>query len=84
MYLLLFQDFYKLNYKQNHAKFLEDVRKEKYHLLIKSESKMNEVITAQRSKNSDLISVVEALKNDFPYLDTELTRLSFTLNSIDG
>jgi len=84
MYLLLLQDFYKLNYKQHHTKFLEDVRKEKYRLLIKSELKMNEVFTAQRSKNSDLISVVEALKNDFPYLDVELTRLSFTLNSIDS
>jgi len=63
---------------------LDDVRKEKYRLLIKSDSKMNEAITAQDSKKSDLISVVEDLKNDFPYLDVELTRLLFTLKSIDS
>ncbi|XP_060873754.1 interaptin-like [Metopolophium dirhodum] len=84
MNALKLKDFYKLNFKQNHIKFLEDVKNEKYRLLIKSESKMNEAITAQGSKNSNLISVVEALKNDFPYLDVVLTRLLLTLKSIES
>jgi hypothetical protein len=62
---------------------LDEVRKEKYRLLIKSESKMNEAIIAQRLKNSNLITVVECLKNDFLFLDVELTRLLLTLKSID-
>ncbi|KAL4090962.1 hypothetical protein QTP88_025714 [Uroleucon formosanum] len=84
MNALLLKEFYKLNFKQNHIKFLEDVKTEKYNLLIKSESKMNEAFTVQGSKNSDLISVVEALKTDFPYLDVVLTRLLLTLKSIDS
>jgi len=63
---------------------LEDVKEEKYRLLIKSESKIKEAITTQGSKNSNLISVVEALKNDFPYLDFVLTRLLLTLKSIES
>ncbi|XP_060851664.1 coiled-coil domain-containing protein 40-like [Rhopalosiphum padi] len=83
MNALKLKNFYKLNYKQNRIKFLDEVRKEKYRLLIKSESKMNEAIIAQRLKNSNLITVVECLKNDFLYLDVELTRLLLTLKSID-
>ncbi|CAH1737113.1 unnamed protein product [Aphis gossypii] len=83
MNALKLKNFYKLNYKQNRIKFLDDVRKEKYRLLIKSESKMNEAIMAQSLKNSNLITVVEYLKNDFLYLDVELTRLLLTLKSIN-
>lgn len=36
---------------------------------------MNEEHGVEWKKNSDLISVVEALKNDFPYLDFQITRL---------
>lgn len=42
---------------------------------------MNEEFTAEWKKNSDLISVVEALKNDFPYLDVQITRLSSMLKT---
>lgn len=45
---------------------------------------MNEEFAAEWKKNSDLISVVEALKNDFPFLDFQITRLLNMLKSIDG
>ncbi|XP_025205735.1 LOW QUALITY PROTEIN: early endosome antigen 1-like [Melanaphis sacchari] len=83
MNALKLKNFYKLNYKQNLVKFFDDIKKEKYRLLIKSESKMNEAIKAQSLKNSNLITVVECLKKDFLYLNVELTRLLLTLKSID-
>lgn len=45
---------------------------------------MNEEFVTDWKKNSDLISVVEALKNDFPYLDFQITRLLNILKSIDN
>lgn len=36
---------------------------------------MKEEFAAESKKNSDLISVVEALKNDFPYLGHQIIRL---------
>lgn len=75
---------YNLIYKQDYGKFLDDVKKGKYRLLIKSESKMNEEFAAEWKKNSDLISVVEALKNDFPHLDFQITRLFNILKSINN
>lgn len=80
----LFQNIYSLIYKQDYAKFLDDLKKGKYRLLIKSESKMNEEFVAECKKNSDLVSVVEALKNDFPYLDFQITRLFNILKSINN
>lgn len=44
---------------------------------------MNEEFVAELKKKSDLISIVEALKNDFPYLDVQITRLLNMLKSID-
>lgn len=43
---------------------------------------MNEVSEAERKKYCDIISVVEALKNDFPYLNLQITRLFNMLKSI--
>eukprot|EP00102_Acyrthosiphon_pisum_P020925 XP_016658135.1 PREDICTED: coiled-coil domain-containing protein 40 [Acyrthosiphon pisum] len=73
-----------LSYKQNYAKFLDTVKKGHYRLLIKSESKMNDEFSDEWKKNSDLISVVDALKNDFPFLDFQITRLLCILKSIDN
>lgn len=53
-------------------------------MLIKNESKMNEEFAAEWKNNSDLISVVEALKNDFPYLDFQITRLFNILKSTNN
>lgn len=80
----MLQNIHNLSYKQNHAKFLDDVKKGKYRLLIKSESKINEEYSTEWKKNSDLISVVEALKNDFPYLDFQITRLINILKTINN
>jgi len=71
-------------YKQNQIKFLDEAKKDKYRLLIKNESKMNEEFTTEWKKNSDLIYVVEALKNDFPDLDFQITRLLNILKLIDN
>jgi len=71
-------------YKQNQTKFLDEVRKGKYRLLIKNESKMNEEFATEWKKNCDLIYVVEALKNDFPDLDFQITRLLNILKLIDS
>lgn len=45
---------------------------------------MNEVFAAEWKKNADLISVAEGLKNDFPYLDFQITCVLNILNSIDS
>ncbi|XP_026807082.1 coiled-coil domain-containing protein 40-like [Rhopalosiphum maidis] len=73
-----------LSYKQNYAKFLDAVKKGHYRLLIKNELKMDDEFSDEWKKNSDLISVVEALKNDFPYLDFQITRLLYILKSIEN
>jgi len=44
---------------------------------------MNDEFSNEWKKNSDLISVIEALKNDFPYLDFQITRLLYILKSND-
>lgn len=43
---------------------------------------MNEDHAVEWKRNSDLISVVEALKNDFPYMDFQITRLLSILKAI--
>lgn len=53
-------------------------------MLIKNESKMSEELAAEWKKNSDLISIVEALKNDFPDLDFHIARLLCMLKSISS
>ncbi|KAE9542832.1 hypothetical protein AGLY_002743 [Aphis glycines] len=73
-----------LSYKQNYGKFLDTVKKGNYRLLIKNELKMKDEFSDEWKKNSDLISVVEALKNDFPYLDFQIARLLYILKSIDN
>lgn len=45
---------------------------------------MNEEFTSEWKKNSELISVTEALKNDFPYLDFQIIRLLNILKSIEN
>lgn len=45
---------------------------------------MNEVLEAERKKNTELISVLEALKNDFPDLDFQITHLLDILKSIEN
>lgn len=45
---------------------------------------MNDEFSDEWKKNSDLISVVDALKNDFPFLDFQITRLLYILKSIDN
>lgn len=45
---------------------------------------MKDEFSDEWKKNSDLISVVEALKNDFPFLDFQITRLLYILKSIDN
>lgn len=45
---------------------------------------MDEEFSVEWKKNADVISVVEALKNDFPYLDFQIARLMYTLKSIDS
>lgn len=45
---------------------------------------MNEEFAAAWKKNSDLIGVTEALKNDFPHLDLQITRLLNMLKSIEN
>lgn len=45
---------------------------------------MNEECATEWKKHSDLISVLEALKNDFPDLDFQITRLLYILKSIDS
>jgi len=72
-----------LSSKQNYAKFLDDVKKGKYRLLITSESKMDEVLKASWKTNSDLIEVAEKLKNDFPDLECQISRLLFILDSVE-
>lgn len=71
-------------YKQTQSKFLDEVKIGKYRLLIKNESKMNEEFSVEWKKNSDLICVLEALKNDFPDLDFQTTRLLIILKLIDS
>lgn len=63
---------------------MDTVKKGNYRLLIKNELKMKDEFSDEWKKNSDLISVVEALKNDFPYLDFQITRLLYILKSIDN
>jgi hypothetical protein len=63
---------------------LDAVKKGHYRLLIKNELKMDDEFSDEWKKNSDLISVVEALKNDFPYLDFQITRLLYILKSIEN
>lgn len=82
--LILFQNVLNLSYKQSYAKFLDEVKKGKYRLLIKNELKMSEELATEWKKNSDLISIVEALKNDFPDLDFHITRLLCILKSINS
>lgn len=79
----LLQNIRKLRYKQTHCKFLDEVNKGIYRLLIKNESKMNESFSAELKKNSDLISVLEALKNNFPEFNEQIICLSYILKSID-
>lgn len=43
---------------------------------------MNEDYATEWKRNSDLISVVEALKNDFPYMDFQIIRLLNILKAI--
>lgn len=45
---------------------------------------MTEEFAAEWKKNSELIGVTEALKNDFPYLDFQITRLLNILKSIEN
>jgi len=45
---------------------------------------MNEEFLAEWKKNADLISVVEALKNNFPDLDFQIIRLLNIIKSIDN
>jgi hypothetical protein len=45
---------------------------------------MNEEFVAEWKKNADLISIVEGLKNDFPYFDFQITRLLNILQSVDS
>lgn len=73
-----------MSYKQRNAQFLDDVKKGKYRLLIKNEQRMTEEFAAEWKKNSELISVTQALKNDFPYLDFQITRLLNILTSIEN
>lgn len=63
---------------------MDEVKKGKYRLLIQSESKINEGFEIERKKNSDLTTVVDALKNDFPYLDIQFTFLLNTLKSVEN
>lgn len=79
--VFIFQNIYNICYKQNYAKFLDEVLKRKYRLLIKNESTMNKEFTAEWKKNSDLISVVEVLKIDFPDLYVQIIRLLSMLNA---
>lgn len=44
-------------------------------MLVKDETKTNDELAAQLKITSDLTSVVEALKNDFPDLDNEIKRI---------
>ncbi|VVC24084.1 Hypothetical protein CINCED_3A023271 [Cinara cedri] len=78
------KNIHNLSYKQSHAKLLDEVKEGKYRLLIQNESKMNEVFEAERKKNTELISVAEALKNDFPDLDFQLTHLLDILKTIEN
>lgn len=80
----MLQNIHNLSFKQNYAKFLDEVKRGKYRLLIKSESKIKEEFAAEWKKNADLLSVVEALKNDFPDLDFLIIRLLGILKSIDS
>lgn len=43
---------------------------------------MNEVSENERKKYSDLISIIEALKIDFPHLNLQITRLFNMLKSV--
>lgn len=61
---------------------MDQVNNEKYSLFMKCNLKVNEVYTSERKKNSDIISVVEALRNDFPHLNVQITRLFNMLKSI--
>lgn len=42
---------------------------------------MNDALAAELKINSDLVSIVEALKNDFPNLDVQITRMLCLLKS---
>jgi hypothetical protein len=81
-FIFFFKNVYELSYKQSYAKFLEEVNNDKYRMVIKNESKMNDELAAGLKINSDLTSVVEALKNDFPNLNIQITRMLFILKSI--
>lgn len=60
---------------------MDEVNNDKYRMVIKNESKMNDELEASLKMNSNLISVVENLKNDFPNLSVQITRMLFILKS---
>lgn len=73
---VIFQNIQTLSFKQRYSKFLEEVQQNKYQQFIKNDSKTEEVLAVEQAKNSDLMNAVENLKNDYPLLDKQFTRLS--------
>lgn len=67
--------------KQRKARQYGELKAGRYSLQFRQESVMDHETQKQKSINSDLASIVESLKTDFPILETPVTQILNTLRS---